>query len=95
MPKNTFVVYHEDFRQDFIVKQVDNRENLGKWVDLQTHSNIVTCFDCFTEKNETLKFALTEKTNGGTMYDYIASLGLDLALGVPNSYRELIYDVII
>ena len=36
---------------------------------------------------------MTELNNGGNMYAYIESLKLDLAMEVPRTYLELIYDV--
>ena len=41
----TFVVYHEDFRRDFMLKQIPDNEDVSKWIELQTHTNIVTAFD--------------------------------------------------
>jgi len=38
---------------------------------------------------------MTELHNGGTMFDYIRSLRLDLSLDVTRKYRELVYDVAI
>jgi|694.fasta_scaffold90130_2 hypothetical protein len=38
---------------------------------------------------------MIELTNAGNMYQYIKSLKLDLAIEVPKSYRERIYDVAI
>jgi hypothetical protein len=36
---------------------------------------------------------MLELNNGGNMYTHIESLNLDLAMEVPRTYLELIYDV--
>ena len=87
------MIYHEDFRQEFLLKQIPETESIEKWIDLQTHSNLVTAFDSFVEPESGFKFEMTELNNGGNMYAYIESLKLDLAMEVPRSYLELIYDV--
>jgi serine/threonine protein kinase len=51
---------------------------------------VVTAFD--SVHHEGKLFSLQENTNGGNMYQYIESLGLNLAIQVPLSYIELIYD---
>lgn len=38
---------------------------------------------------------MVEVNNGGRIYDYIKSLELDLAIDVPRSYLETVYDVAI
>lgn len=38
-------MYHEDFRQEFFLKEIPEIEDVQKWIDVQTHSNIVTAFD--------------------------------------------------
>jgi len=88
----TFEVYHEDFRRDFMLKQIQDNEDVSKWIELQTHTNIVTAFDQFVDPESGLKFVMTEMTNGGNMYQYVEKLKLDLAMDVPRSYLELIYD---
>lgn len=70
-------------------------ENIDKWIDMNAHSNIVTCFDCFKDQETGYHFSMTELHNGGTMFDYIRSLRLDLSLDVTRKYRELVYDVAI
>lgn len=51
---------------------------------------MVTAFDSIPHDGKL--FSLQENTNGGNMYQYIESLGLNLAITVPMSYIELIYD---
>lgn len=72
-----------------------DNENIDKWIDMNAHSNIVTCFDCFKDQETGYHFSMTELHNGGTMFDYIRSLRLDLSLDVTRKYRELVYDVAI
>ena len=45
--------------------------------------------------HENKQFSMAEVTNGGDMYNYIESLGLNLAISVPHQYIETIYDCII
>lgn len=88
-------MYHEDFRQEFMARKIHPNEDISKWIDLQTHSNIVTAFDTFFEETTNSTYSMIELTNAGNMYQYIKSLKLDLAIEVPKSYRERIYDVAI
>jgi hypothetical protein len=88
-------MYHEDFRQEFMARKINPNEDISKWIDLQTHSNIVTAFDTFFEETTNSTYSMIELTNAGNMYQYIKSLKLDLAIEVPKSYRERIYDVAI
>lgn len=53
---SSFVIYHEDFRQEFLIKQIPETESIEKWIELQTHSNLVTAFDSFIEPESGLKF---------------------------------------
>ena len=85
-------MYHEDFRQEFIVREVPEEEDITKWIDLQTHSNIVTAFDSFRYGSH---FSMVENNNGGNIFNYIKRLNLNLAIDVPRSYIETIYDVAI
>jgi len=57
---------------------------------LPPHTNVVTSFDQIPHEGKL--FSLSECTNGGNMYQHIESLGLNLAINVPLSYIELIYD---
>ncbi len=93
MNDKQFMVYHDDFKEEFCLKCITNDENLQSWVDLPSHTNIVTCLDSFFHDGK--QFQLTEFTNEGYMYQYIQSLRLDLALQVPMQYMETIYDCII
>jgi len=68
-------------------------ENIQRWIDLPTHTNVVTAFDQFHHDSKT--FQLTELGHGGNVYQYIESLNLNLAITVPQHYMELIYDCII
>lgn len=68
-------------------------ENIQKWINIQTHTNIVTAFDSFM--HDGMQFQLTDDTNQGNMYDHIKSLTLDLSMTIPRSYIETIYDCII
>ena len=50
----------------------------------------MTAFDAL--EHDSKQFSLCEITNGGNMYQHIESLGLNLALTVPLTYIESIYD---
>lgn len=63
-----YVVYHEDFRQEFIIRQIPENEDITKWIDLQTHTNIATAFDSFTEELSAANFSMVEYTNGGNIF---------------------------
>ena len=95
MSDTAFIIYHEDFRQEFIVRKISDEEDLTNWINLQTHSNIVTAFDSFIDEMSGCKFSMSEINNHGRIFDYIKSLDLDLAIDVPRSYLETLYDVTI
>jgi hypothetical protein len=38
---------------------------------------------------------MTELHNGGSVFDYISKLKLDLSLDVPRKYREFVFDAAI
>ncbi|TNV71391.1 hypothetical protein FGO68_gene11587 [Halteria grandinella] len=88
--ERSFLVYSEDFKDDLLLKAIPNEENIQNWIDLPPHTNVVTAFDAIPHDGKL--FSLQENTNGGNMYQYIESLGLNLAITVPMSYIELIYD---
>ena len=90
-----FVIYHEDFRQEFVIRKIDDNEDLTKWIDLQTHTNIATAFDSFRDEMSSAHFSMVESNNGGNIFNYIKRLNLNLAIDVPRSYIETIYDVAI
>ena len=50
MSEKAFVIYHEDFRAEFIVRKIADEEDITNWINLQTHSNIVTAFDSFIDE---------------------------------------------
>jgi hypothetical protein len=66
---------------------------------MQTHTNIITAFDTFIETTTGEHFIMVEENNGGTMFNYIKDFGeqrkMDLAIDVPRSYIELVFDVAI
>ena len=77
------------------MRQITDEEDITKWIDIQTHSNIVTAFDSFREELSGAHFSMTENNNGGNIFSHIKSLNLNLAIDVPRSYIEMIYDVAI
>ena len=63
-----YVIYHEDFRQEFVLRKIHKEEDITRWIDLQVHSNIATAFDSFTDDISDCKFAMTEANNSGNIY---------------------------
>lgn len=90
-----FIIYHEDFRQEFIIRQIADDEDITRWIDLPTHTNISTAFDSFKDEISGCHFSMVEANNGGNIFGYIRRLNLNLAIDVPRSYIETIYDVAI
>ncbi len=78
-----------------MIKQISDNEDIDRWIDMNAHSNIVTCFEAFRDEETGLRFQMTELHNEGTMYDYIQKLGPNLNLDVSRNYRELVFDVAI
>ena len=50
MSDSAFFIYHEDFRTEFIIRKIHDEEDIKNWINLQTHSNIVTAFDSFIDE---------------------------------------------
>jgi hypothetical protein len=90
LSERSFMVYAEDFKEEMLLKALPADENIQTWIDLPPHTNVVTAFDSLSHEGRS--FSLCEATNGGNMYQYLESLGLNLALKVPLSYIEHIYD---
>ena len=90
LTERSFLAYSEDFKDELLLKAIPADENIQRWIDLPPHTNVVTAFDALTHDGK--HFSLSEATNGGNMYQYIESLNLNLALTVPLTYIELIYD---
>ena len=71
MAADEFIVYHEGIRQELQIKAIDIFEDITKWLDLPSHSNIVTAFDQFShfadddESYVKNRFTITEKSNLG------------------------------
>ena len=63
-----FVIYHEDFRQEFIIRQIPDQEDITRWIDLQAHTNIATAFDSFREEISGCHFSMVESHNGGSIF---------------------------
>ena len=88
--ERSFIVYSEEFKEDLLLKAIPADENIQRWIDLPPHTNVATAFDQLSYEGK--QFSLCECSNGGNMYQYIESLQLNLAINVPQSYIELIYD---
>lgn len=86
------MVDHEELKEDLVVKCIHENEYVQQWIDIPSHTNVVTCYDQFEhDKNQ---FQLTEYCGPDTidMYRLIDQKKLNLALKVPKEYLELIYD---
>ena len=57
-----YVVYLEDLRTNLLMKQISGDEDLSRWVNLCSHTNIVSLFDVFDhqEADDTYRFSLQE-----------------------------------
>ena len=77
------------------MRSVSDEEDISKWIDLQTHSNIMTAFDSFRDEGTETSFSMVENNNGGNIFSHIKRLNLNLAIDVPRTYIEMIYDVAI
>jgi len=90
-----FLVDHEELKEDLVIKWIPEDEDIQQWIDLPSHTNIVTAYDQFEhDKN---KFQLTEYwgVESTDLYRYIDKMKLNLALQVPRSYLQFIYEGII
>ena len=67
-------MYHDDFRREFIIKSIAHEEDITKWIELQTHSNIVTAFDTFIEPVSGARFSMVENNNGSNIFNFIKGL---------------------
>lgn len=65
---SAFVIYHEDFRQEFVIRQIPDEEDITKWIDLQTHTNITTAFDSFKDEMSGAHFSMVESNSGGNIF---------------------------
>lgn len=52
----SFVVWHKDFEQEFVMRQIHELEELDVWINMVAHSNIVTCVDQFRDRDTALCF---------------------------------------
>jgi len=53
---SSFIVWHKDFEQEFILRQIWELEDLSIWINMVAHSNIVTCVEQFKDENTALNF---------------------------------------
>lgn len=62
---------------------------------MPTHSNVLTCFEKFTDDVTGFTFQMTETFNGNSLLHFIETQKVDLAKQITKSYREFVYDVAI
>lgn len=70
-------------------------EDLEPWLNMHTHTNIVSAYDDFVDEETGYRFQMVECNNGGSLYSHVEKLRLNLAQEVPISYIKFIYDVVI
>ena len=51
----SFEVYHRDFEQMFILREINEKEDIEDWISLVSHSNIVTAIDQFFDDEISFK----------------------------------------
>ena len=68
MSETAFVIYHEDFRQEFVCRKIGDDEDIENWINLQTHSNVVTAFDSFIDEMSGCQFSMVEINNHGSIF---------------------------
>ncbi len=66
-----YVIYHEDFRQEFIIRQIPDEEDITRWIDIQAHTNITTAFDSFRDDLSGAHFSMAENNSGGNIFQHI------------------------
>lgn len=54
-----------------MIRQIPDNEDLTRWIDLQTHTNITTAFDSFKEEMSGCHFSMVEANNAGNIFGYI------------------------
>ena len=42
-----FVVDHEELKEELVIKCIPEEEDISQWIDLPSHTNIVTAYDFF------------------------------------------------
>ena len=59
----------------FILREINEKEDIEDWISLVSHSNIVTAIDQFFDDEISFKhFQIVEKNNAGNMYGKIQTL---------------------
>ena len=87
-----FLVDHEELKEDLAIKWIPEDEDIKQWIDLPSHTNIVTAYDQFT--HDKYKFQLTEYwvPKSIDLYRHIEKMKLNLGIQVPRSYLEMLFD---
>lgn len=44
LSSESYLVYHAELQRQFMLKNIQNDEDIHRWINLPTHSNIVTAF---------------------------------------------------
>ena len=66
-----YVIYHEDFRQEYVIRQIPDDEDITRWIDTQTHTNIITAIDSFRDEMSGCHFSIVESNNAGNIFNFI------------------------
>lgn len=78
-----FIVEHEELKEDLVIKWIPEDENIQKWIDLPSHTNVVTAYDQFMHEKNTFQLTEFSGENSIDLYRYIESMKLSLGLSVP------------
>lgn len=86
---------HEELKEDLVIKVIPEHEDVTQWIDLPSHTNVVTAYDEFEHDRHIWQLTEYCGTEAIDFYRYIEKLKLNLSLKVPRDYLELIYDATI
>ena len=56
LTEESFIVFHDDFKKEFVLDRIADDEDLEPWLNMHTHSNMVTAYDDFVEDATGLRF---------------------------------------
>ena len=50
LTEKCFVVDHEELQEELVIKCIPEDEDISQWINLPSHTNIVTAYDEFTHE---------------------------------------------
>lgn len=91
LTERAFRCTHIALQRDFFVKNIATEENVQKWIELPSHTNVVTCYDQFFHEGR--RYVICEFIYSRTnMYNYIATLELNLKMSVPKVFIVTVFE---